>query len=70
MRGKGIKGDIALDDISVSVGSCPTTPSKADYAANLLTTTTSQPTTQFITVAPRKFIYRNISEHMSDVVFF
>lgn len=56
VRGNGYQGDIGLDDISVTSGSCATTPTKADYAASLLTTTTSIPTTQFITAAPRKFI--------------
>lgn len=62
VTGGGFKGDMAIDDLSISRGSsCAIFPSKADYAANLLTTTTSLPTTQFITAAPRKYgisVYR------------
>lgn len=57
VRGDGYRGDIALDDISVTAGSCTITPTKADFAAQLLTTTTSLPTTQFITAAPRMYNY-------------
>lgn len=53
VRGSGYQGDIALDDVSVTKGRCAIAPIFADYQAQLLTTTTSQPTTRFITAAPR-----------------